>query len=198
MRFIPAGAGNTKLDITECSRVAVYPRWRGEHAPCNLCAADSAGLSPLARGTPIIPAGIERLSRFIPAGAGNTTGKNPPTATGAVYPRWRGEHAARYRQPRINPRFIPAGAGNTSRLAATRLLAPVYPRWRGEHGFQLQAHREQIGLSPLARGTLNIYEVLSALGRFIPAGAGNTTLSRSKLRWVLVYPRWRGEHTKHT
>nr|WP_283667681.1 hypothetical protein [Escherichia coli] len=31
MRFIPAGAGNTKLDITECSRVAVYPRWRGEH-----------------------------------------------------------------------------------------------------------------------------------------------------------------------
>ena len=71
-RFIPAGAGNTTPATCFASRSAVYPRWRGEHAPCNLCAADSAGLSPLARGTPIIPAGIERLSRFIPAGAGNT------------------------------------------------------------------------------------------------------------------------------
>ena len=133
-RFIPAGAGNTLVVRFWNPIKAVYPRWRGEHAPCNLCAADSAGLSPLARGTPIIPAGIERLSRFIPAGAGNTTGKNPPTATGAVYPRWRGEHAARYRQPRINPRFIPAGAGNTALFWLFSATSAVYPRWRGEHG----------------------------------------------------------------
>ncbi|ESE77242.1 hypothetical protein SEPB62_05985 [Salmonella enterica subsp. enterica serovar Paratyphi B str. SARA62] len=30
-RFIPAGAGNTNSEITRIYRVAVYPRWRGEH-----------------------------------------------------------------------------------------------------------------------------------------------------------------------
>ncbi|KGM62619.1 hypothetical protein EL76_1085 [Escherichia coli G3/10] len=50
-------------------------------------------------------------------------------------------------------RFIPAGAGNTLVVRFWNPIKAVYPRWRGEHGFQLQAHREQIGLSPLARGT---------------------------------------------
>ena len=92
VRFIPAGAGNTLVVRFWNPIKAVYPRWRGEHAPCNLCAADSAGLSPLARGTPIIPAGIERLSRFIPAGAGNTSRLAATRLLAPVYPRWRGEH----------------------------------------------------------------------------------------------------------
>ena len=98
-RFIPAGAGNTTPATCFASRSAVYPRWRGEHAPCNLCAADSAGLSPLARGTPIIPAGIERLSRFSPAGAGNTSFCGCLICHQPVYPRWRGEH---YRKESAN------------------------------------------------------------------------------------------------
>ncbi len=53
------------------------------------------GLSPLARGTPLYKGDKVILSRFIPAGAGNTiTGwrfRGDPT----VYPRWRGEHTAR-------------------------------------------------------------------------------------------------------
>ncbi len=134
IRFIPAGAGNTLPYFFIVHVHAVYPRWRGEHFLIHDGEQYLTGLSPLARGTPIIPAGIERLSRFIPAGAGNTTGKNPPTATGAVYPRWRGEHAARYRQPRINPRFIPAGAGNTALFWLFSATSAVYPRWRGEHG----------------------------------------------------------------
>ena len=92
-RFIPAGAGNTLVVRFWNPIKAVYPRWRGEHAPCNLCAADSAGLSPLARGTRKLRRPAPAARRFIPAGAGNTTGKNLPTATGAVYPRWRGEHS---------------------------------------------------------------------------------------------------------
>ncbi|KDX01623.1 hypothetical protein AC17_0577 [Escherichia coli 2-210-07_S3_C2] len=30
-RFIPAGAGNTFADTGNTERLAVYPRWRGEH-----------------------------------------------------------------------------------------------------------------------------------------------------------------------
>ena len=34
--------------------------------------------------------------------------------------------------------------------------------------------------------------------RFIPAGAGNTISGDANRELLAVYPRWRGEHTKHT
>ncbi len=75
----------------------------------------------------------ENVPRFIPAGAGNTVQDSAPTETGAVYPRWRGEHVAGLSTDRIffglsplargtldaqqyeaaTRRFIPASAGNT-------------------------------------------------------------------------------------
>ncbi len=51
-RFIPAGAGNTRIALHYLSDNPVYPRWRGEHAV--LLASAGGG------------------DRFIPAGAGNT------------------------------------------------------------------------------------------------------------------------------
>jgi len=53
--------------------VAVYPRWRGEHAKSIFSGAKFIGLSPLARGTPFMHLDIRGAARFIPAGAGNTT-----------------------------------------------------------------------------------------------------------------------------
>ena len=78
------------------------------------------------------------------------------------------------------------------------VLAPrsVYPRWRGEHLFSLDPVAVGIGLSPLARGTLQIVRREVRINRFIPAGAGNT----SRVMWfyslIAVYPRWRGEHCR--
>ncbi len=51
LRFIPAGAGNTKKSDKINSVRSVYPRWRGEHETPVERRAKIIGLSPLARGT---------------------------------------------------------------------------------------------------------------------------------------------------
>ncbi len=156
--------------------------------------SDWRGLSPLARGTPILEFVIWTPMRFIPAGAGNSSSAFLCAVSKSVYPRWRGELSTIYPpllngtglsplargtlplvscRPRKN-RFIPAGAGNSATRWQSSYPTTVYPRWRGELFFQLQHCCCIDGLSPLARGTLNQVVVLSAAGRFIPAGAGNS------------------------
>ena len=73
----------------------------------------------------------------------------------------------------------------------------VYPRWRGELDRTASVVSSGSGLSPLARGTRahGIQSRVSA--RFIPAGAGNTLMWIILILWAAVYPRWRGEHSKH-
>jgi len=93
----------------------VYPRWRGEHGAELDKILGESGLSPLARGTPGYSWEYQTLTRFIPAGAGNTTRGSIMTAA-----------------------------------------LPVYPRWRGEHGAGPRQEGSTVGLSPLARGTLNL------------------------------------------
>ncbi len=96
----------------------------------------------------------------------------------------------------FNLRFIPAGAGNTLIPHVDAHAVAVYPRWRGEHRGCTIFDGGQRGLSPLARGTLFPGARYYALGRFIPAGAGNTLLCASLIQWAAVYPRWRGEHAQ--
>ncbi len=130
-----------------------------------------------------------------------------------VYPRWRGELIVHINnrgefnglsplargthygpgKKRAGGRFIPAGAGNSGRLAFQPAPAAVYPRWRGELKLAGNLFRGESGLSPLARGTLNIINYNRQGARFIPAGAGNSACSASPLASAAVYPRWRGE-----
>ena len=134
-RFIPAGAGNTGKTNIGVRVVPVYPRWRGEHSIRRFCSSSDAGLSPLARGTRCSVNIDGDVTRFIPAGAGNTFLRLFMRIKNSVYPRWRGEHRrgltsrpsqtglsplARGTQLRRStqlnkPRFIPAGAGNTDK-----------------------------------------------------------------------------------
>ena len=92
IRFIPAGAGNTKCWWALMPQTQVYPRWRGEHIYQNISFYSHGGLSPLARGTRIKHGLTRRAARFIPAGAGNTIKKLFCVSFRSVYPRWRGEH----------------------------------------------------------------------------------------------------------
>lgn len=73
----------------------------------------------------------------------------------------------------------------------------VYPRWRGEHEMLVSVNAANTGLSPLARGTHYAFLRLPGFCRFIPAGAGNTLMWIILILWAAVYPRWRGEHSKH-
>ncbi len=194
LRFIPAGAGNTDFDVEKIRTSAVYPRWRGEHERVGYRPELEDGLSPLARGTHLFPHPVIYLQRFIPAGAGNTWRGRREILTTAVYPRWRGEHQERdtpkasaiglsplargtptFRRILVpSRRFIPAGAGNTMAQIQLIKISAVYPRWRGEHPAAIFFNVTQLGLSPLARGTLYDCRRYEKPRRFIPAGAGNT------------------------
>ncbi len=134
-----------------------------------------------------------------------------------VYPRWRGELTNDAPKPRLlhglsplargtlinlvyiglRGRFIPAGAGNSVISDLFVNLLPVYPRWRGELEVAVLLNLPRVGLSPLARGTPNHKFSQKPGQRFIPAGAGNSSGYSVSMRDCTVYPRWRGELTKH-
>ena len=94
----------------------------------------------------------------------------------------------------VRLRFIPAGAGNTCFRKSMDYCYSVYPRWRGEHHKETILRFVQVGLSPLARGTLLQCQQSFPDCRFIPAGAGNTRRWHRQTPVLSVYPRWRGEH----
>ena len=117
-RFIPAGAGNTLSVIIGRTAVPVYPRWRGEHGFAHMYNQYMSGLSPLARGTPTQPVRPGFNLRFIPAGAGNTDITALLAERGAVYPRWRGEHAKTLRASVITGGLSPLARGTQRWLQA--------------------------------------------------------------------------------
>ena len=193
-RFIPAGAGNTVLGTRNRIEPSVHPRRRGEHRSRSAVATTSGGSSPQARGTQSDADIRSDSSRFIPAGAGNTTPSAPHRNSLPVHPRRRGEHCGRspvqlrpngsspqargtHTPGRLHTpgqRFIPAGAGNTPVSVSVPSAAPVHPRRRGEHSYAA--------------------ERLSTTPRFIPAGAGNTSARVNIVPTETVHPRRRGEH----
>ncbi|STH89086.1 Domain of uncharacterised function (DUF2825) [Escherichia coli] len=197
--------------------MVVYSRWCGELiSDIQHCGA-KRGLSPLARGTHERGTPGRLIVRFIPAGAGNSATRWQSSYPTTVYPRWRGELLIRssYSAPLagLSPlargtqhgrpyeipvaRFIPAGAGNSHPSRNNAFIFPVYPRWRGELLFYSARTGTVAGLSPLARGTLISLAIINRLTRFIPAGAGNSRARGDSGRACTVYPRWRGELTKH-
>ena len=213
VRFIPAGAGNTPGVSEAIYSLSVHPRRRGEHFIPSLGDLIAIGSSPQARGTHRVSCPGATYRRFIPAGAGNTTNVSAARVDCAVHPRRRGEHQrllaragscvgsspqargthTRQHQCRLDARFIPAGAGNTRRGANGDSTYTVHPRRRGEHICDSTYSRNFDGSSPQARGTLQTTLSESAAIRFIPAGAGNTSLSATAtIRLAGSSPQARG------
>ena len=193
-RFIPAGAGNTPSRRPRCVTVPVHPRRRGEHVLRWMLGNVVCGSSPQARGTPLSPLPGTGKTRFIPAGAGNTSHTAGSIWRDTVHPRRRGEHQIAPARPGLVVRFIPAGAGNTLTRFTFVLLLSVHPRRRGEHNSMEPAWSGSTGSSPQARGTLGARILVMTEERFIPAGAGNTICGAGSATRPPVHPRRRGEH----
>ncbi len=111
-------------------------------------------------------------------------------------PLARGTHE-RGTPGRLIVRFIPAGAGNSNIPGDNQPAYSVYPRWRGELESEGRFRQGVHGLSPLARGTRGYAPLRVRQTRFIPAGAGNSRSRGRHGQSMSVYPRWRGELTKH-
>ena len=132
-----------------------------------------------------------------------------------VHPRVRGEHkelltvnttdsgsSPRARGTQLHfvraaplPRFIPACAGNTLPWWRSFGTASVHPRVRGEHYNTFTCTCRNTGSSPRARGTPHQEPCALDCDRFIPACAGNTSLTRAQIALSSVHPRVRGEHS---
>ena len=72
MRFIPAGAGNTKSSLYDSCITSVHPCGRREHALIAIKFWFILGSSLRAQGTLVFRRYLLHECRFIPAGAGNT------------------------------------------------------------------------------------------------------------------------------
>ena len=152
------------------------------------------GSSPRVRGTLAHAREIVMQPRFIPACAGNTPLAGTRSSSAAVHPRVCGEHLlgvgvwavtdgssprvrgthAGYSPDRGWNRFIPACAGNTSVTLFDRVGHSVHPRVCGEHHLPMLKKEVLGGSSPRVRGTRLQPTGVAAVGRFIPACAGNT------------------------
>ena len=162
-------------------------------------ACDEVGSSPRTRGTAAASMVRADEERFIPAHAGNSSGRAYASGCGPVHPRARGEQALapfassarRGSSPRTRGteagglcpgryhRFIPAHAGNRKLMRCAHRATPVHPRARGEQCVLLSVPSCLSGSSPRTRGTVARQQFAAHARRFIPAHAGNRCRGRA-------------------
>ena len=156
---------------------------------------------------------MNRMQRFIPAGAGNAATPPAPPRPASVHPRGCGERIGRIQSemlaigssPRVRgtrahrigshhrQRFIPAGAGNARGCSPPSIQTAVHPRGCGERGSPIGISNARSGSSPRVRGTPSSVDTSGSGWRFIPAGAGNACALLPPLSHTPVHPRGCGE-----
>ena len=180
-RIIPAYAGSTARPGPSARPRRDHPRIRGEHGRRPPPYAPPPGSSPHTRGALGPGHRRDERRRIIPAYAGSTAGAAKTFCRRRDHPRIRGEHAgshpgsmggagssphtrgARKALPLVSARvgIIPAYAGSTEGYLVGIVAGGDHPRIRGEH----------------APG----YQAIAVVFRIIPAYAGSTLLSPSRL-----------------
>ena len=90
--------------------------------------------------------------------------------------------------------IIPACAGSTTFSRSLSRLAWDHPRMCGEHQVSPDAQPMWWGSSPHVRGAHQVIAGDAAADGIIPACAGSTLNSQSRLLWQRDHPRMCGEH----
>ena len=124
-----------------------------------------------------------------------------PRACGGNDVRWFRKHSERGPSPRVRGkpfrpsrslfrrRSIPARAGETTRHAVRNMPTQVHPRACGGNFSGLSSPLSAAGPSPRVRGKLRTRKRRGAPRGSIPARAGETYRSTSRLRSTGVHPR---------
>ncbi len=172
------------------------------------------GSSPRMRGTPSTASGARDAPGLIPAYAGNTQQKVPPSGPLRAHPRVCGEHSpGSYKASGMSgssPRMrgthdgvgaptspeglIPAYAGNTLGRRVKEPHVSAHPRVCGEHKGPTSMGRIISGSSPRMRGTRHLHPPRGEPVRLIPAYAGNTYWPGHGYCSESAHPRVCGEH----
>ena len=213
-RLIPAPAGNTGVVACGGTGQPAHPRACGEHGLFAPPRSSAIGSSPRLRGTRAQELIDAVPIRLIPAPAGNTCTACAVRAGSAAHPRACGEHQSgntfmwqpggsspRLRGTQVRwdveleiNRLIPAPAGNTTGAATPQTHEPAHPRACGEHPSHETPASSNFGSSPRLRGTRDDRGLHLALGRLIPAPAGNTISTQADAWATTAHPRACGEH----
>ena len=193
---IPACAGEPTGTTLFVTYGRVYPRVCGGAQRVVVGRVELEGLSPRVRGSLSAYVELTRLSRSIPACAGEPGYIRLDGHLRQVYPRVCGGAAIPGKvsgtrsglSPRVrgsrpycrdqggNNRSIPACAGEPSSLVSQRYSGRVYPRVCGGATNRSWPDLRDRGLSPRVRGSLMTSAFGTGLTRSIPACAGEPVL----------------------
>ena len=191
-RIIPARAGFTCANSASVPTVSDHPRSRGVYLRRLRHTGRAGGSSPLARG--LLGADFdEAMSHgIIPARAGFTRGRPPPTRSHPDHPRSRGVYHVQVQLHHPVRGIIPARAGFTRRAAAVPRRERDHPRSRGVYSTIIPGGLPPKGSSPLARGLHLSAPDAPESERIIPARAGFTDTPRPAPPSPTDHPRSRG------
>ena len=151
--LIPAHAGKTSPHVSPGTPRKAHPRSRGENRGWWGCPARDLGSSPLTRGKRVPGAEVRLRAGLIPAHAGKTSKRRPPSSPNGAHPRSRGENISSgrsalptsgsspltrgkplHRLGNMRGRgLIPAHAGKTRSCLPASPLNRAHPRSRGEN-----------------------------------------------------------------
>ena len=151
--LIPAHAGKTGCVRARRRRSRAHPRSRGENMQAAMQLTRDNGSSPLTRGKRVPGAPCDDGDGLIPAHAGKTSKRRPPSSPNGAHPRSRGENISSgrsalptsgsspltrgkplHRLGNMRGRgLIPAHAGKTRSCLPASPLNRAHPRSRGEN-----------------------------------------------------------------
>ena len=152
------------------------------------------GSFPLTRGKHLLEREGVIGAGLIPAHAGKTTRRSPPSWTHRAHPRSRGENSPQTSVRVTSPGSSPLTRGKRSRRSSTDRDKRAHPRSRGENAPPSPWRDQPAGSSPLTRGKRVIRSSDSRGRRLIPAHAGKTSTSSDQTRPPGAHPRSRGEN----